>query len=155
MININIPRWVAASVSKHMQDSVAGLGLTFFVEGVDVESPEWFNTDSAVLRITGPMIWQRSAETKYKFEVMVMLTDLLESGSNGFENHDRLGVIANALSGDIPIFSYGGDATQVGCLTLNDRGREPLRIVHFGKIDPNSEVVQAAVLANFEMYLDS
>jgi hypothetical protein len=153
-VNALLPRWVTASVTEHIRSTVVDdLGLTFFVEGVDLESPEWFQTDSLVLRVTGPTVAQGSGQTIYRFEVMTMLTDLVSGGSNGFLNHDRLGTIANVLSGPIPVLNYGTGLVQVGCLDVDSRAKDFLRIVHFGKLDTHSEVVQGAVIVSYEICL--
>ena len=155
-MNVNIPRWVTASLAQHLKSTMTTLGLTYFVEGVDVESPDWFQTDSAVLRVTGPGYRPGAGRDRYKFEVMVMVTDLLSSGQNGFLNHDRLGSIANALCSPVPVYKYGGDESQVGCLDIDRDSRDDfLRVVHFGKLDPDTEVVQAAVIAKYEICLDA
>jgi hypothetical protein len=68
-----------------------------------------------------------------------------------------MGTIANALSGPIPVYRYGGgDETQVGCLDIDgDDAENFLRIVHFGKFEKDTEAYQAAVIAKFEIYLDA
>jgi len=156
-INPLIGRWVTASVSEHVRPTaVDTLGLSYFVEGVDVEQPAWFQQDSLVLRVTGPQVRPGSGVTRYKFEVMTMLTDLLHGGENGFLNHDRMGTIANALCSPIPVFAYGSGDAQVGCLDIDrEAANDFLRIVHFGKLDKDSEVVQAAVVVKYEICQDS
>lgn len=155
MINPKLPRYVTASVAQLLKAQVEALDLTFFVEGVDVEASEWFQTDSAVLRVVGPTYYPGSGIDRYKFEVMVMVTDLLSGGQNGFLNHDRIGTIANVLCSPIPVFAYTDGDAQVGCLDIDPDAREYLRIVPFGKLDPDTEVVQAAVIANYEICLDA
>lgn len=156
MINAKLPRYVAASVAQHLKATIEDtLGLTYFVEGVDVESPDWFQTDSAVLRVIGPRYYPGSGFDRYKFEVMVLITDLLSGGQNGFLNHDRMGTIANELCGPIPVYAYTDGDAQVGCLDIDSDASEFLRIVPFGKLDPNTEVVQAAVIASYEICLDA
>lgn len=156
MVNAKLPRYVSASVAQHLKSTIEDtLGLTFFVEGVDVESPDWFQKDSCVLRIIGPKYFPGSGFDRYKFEVMVMVTDLLSGGQNGFLNHDRLGTIANELCSPIPVYAYTDGDAQVGCLDIDNDAREYLRIVQFGKLDPNTEVSQGAVVAAFEICLDT
>lgn len=153
-IEVNMGRWAVASLAIHLKTLVeATLSMQFFVEGVDREERSWFQADSAVLRVSGPIPKQGIGTTRYKFEAMVMLTDLVDDTSNGFLNHDRLGEIANALCGPVPVLKYGGDSSQVGCLDIDKDAKEPLRIVHFGKLDKDNEVVQAAVIAKYEICL--
>jgi hypothetical protein len=156
-LNPLMGRWVNGSVAKLISDTNASesLGVTFFAEGIDDETPEWFHKDSLVLRITGPTPVFGSGIIRYRFEVMVMLTDLLQGGQDGFLNHDRLGTIANVLCSPIPVYAYGSGDAQVGCLDFDRNAPEPLRIVHFGKLDKDTEVVQAAVIARYEICQDS
>lgn len=152
----NIGRWATASVAEHLRTLIrTTLSMTYFVEGVDVESPEWFTTDSAVLRVTGPWYFPGSSRDRYAFEVMVLVTDLYNTTDNRFQLHDRLGSIANALSGPIPVYKYGGDDSQVGCLDIPEDPDEFLRIVHFGKFEKDTEAYQAAVIAKYEICLDT
>jgi len=153
----NIGKWVVASTAEHLRVLIRDtLNMTFFVEGVDVESPEWFSTDSAVLRITGPWYRPGSAVDRYKFEVMMMVTDLYNSSENRFQLHNRMGSIASALSGPIPVLAYGDGDEQVGCLDIDIDSRDDfLRIVHFGKFDKDTEGYQAAVISKYEICLDA
>lgn len=152
----NIGTWVVASVAEHLRPTIrTTLGLTYFVEGIDVESPSWFNTDSAVLRITGPHYMPGSVQDRYRFEVMLMVTDLYATSENRFRLHNRMGTIANALSSPIPVRKYGGgDESQVGCLDIDkNSANDFLRIVHFGKFEKDTEAYQAAVIGKYEICL--
>lgn len=161
MIEPLMGRWVTASIAVLLQSVVTqtellgGLGLQFFVEGVDREKPEWFQQDSAVLRVIGPKPSIGSGTITYRFEVMVMLTDLVNDTENGFKNHDRLGTIANRLCNPIPVFAYGDGDAQVGCLDIDSKAKDFIRIVQFGKIDKDNEVVQGAVIASYEICQDT
>ncbi len=152
-----IGRWVTQSLAVLMNPVVTTtLGMKFFVEGVDLEEKNLVQTDSAVLRVTGPTPIFGSGRTTYRFEAMVMVTDLVDDSENGFLNHDRLGTIANALCAPVPVTNYGEAVeTQVGCLDIDSRAKEFIRIVHFGKLDKDSEVVQGAVVARYEICQDS
>jgi len=149
-------RWVSASVAELLRPIVeTTLSLTFFVEGVDLEEKAWFQTDSVVCRVVGPTPKFGAGIIRYRFEVMVMLTDLVDDTENGFQNHDRLGTIANALCSPIPVNAWGDGDAQVGCLDIDPSAKDFLRIVPFGKLDTNSEVVQGAVVARYEICQDS
>lgn len=157
-MNPNISRWTTASLAELLRPIIATtLSMQFFVEGVDREQREWFQADSCVLRVVGPKWYPQVGQDIYRFEATVMLTDLPDDAANAFVNYDRLGTIATALSNPIPVFQYGngGDDSQVGCLDIDPTADEAVRIVQFGKLDPNSEVVQAAVIVRYEICLDS
>jgi len=154
MIEPRLARWVTSSVALHLKTLIeTTLSLQFFVEGVDREEKDWFRKDSVVLRVVGPTPVFGSGVTRYRFEVMTMLTDLVDDTANGFLNYDRLGTIGNALCGPIPVFKYGDGDAQVGCLDIDRNASEPLRIVQFGKMDKDTEVVQGAVIARYEICL--
>lgn len=147
-------RWAKASLAVHLKTLVeTTLSMQFFVEGVDREEKAWFQSDSVVMRVSGPFPVFGIGTTRYRFEVMVMLTDLVDDTSNGFLNDDRLGTISNALCGPVPVLKYGGDESQVGCLDIDKNAKEFLRTVHFGKIDKDNEVVQAAIIVKYEICL--
>lgn len=149
-----LARWVKASLAILVKSTADSLGLKFFVEGVDREKPEWFRQDSCVLRVVGPTPKFGSGRTRYKFEAMVMLTDLVDDAENGFLNDDRLGTLGNTLQAPVPVLKYGGDQSQVGCLDIDRDSDDFLRLVNFGKLDKDSEVVQGAVIVKYEICLD-
>lgn len=154
MIETKIGRWVKASLAIHLKTLIeTTLSMTFFVEGVDREEKDWFQTDSVVLRVKGPTPMLGSGVTRYRFEAMVMLTDLVDDTENGFINEDRLGEIANALCGPVPVLKYGDGEEQIGCLDIDGNAKEFIRTVQFGKIDKDNEVVQAAVIVAYEICL--
>lgn len=151
-----LARWVTASLATLLQPVVVDeLGMVFFVEAVEREKPEWFQKDSAVLRVVGPTPRFGSSVSTYKFEVMVMLTDLVTDSANGYEIMNRAGTIANVLSGPIPVYQYPDGATQAGCLDIDNQARDFLRVVPFGKLDKDTEVVQTAVIASYVICLDN
>ena len=154
MIETRLPRWVTASLAQHLKPLIeTDLSLQFFVEGVDREEKNWFRRDSVVLRVSGPTPYFGGGSTRYRFEAMVMLTDMVSDSANGFLNHDRLGIIANALSGSIPVLKYGDGNAQVGCLSGDTSTPEFIRVVQFGKMDKDTEVIQGAVMARYEITL--
>lgn len=150
-------KWVTASVAEHLRDLIRNtIGYTYFVEGVDVESPEWFNTDSAVLRVVGPWYRPGSGVDRYKFEVMLMVTDLYNTTENRWKLTSNMGTIANALSDPVPVFAYGDGDQQVGCLDIDsDSADDFLRIVPFGKFEKDTEGYQAAVVVKYEICYDA
>ena len=153
-IEIKIGRWVVASIALQLQPLIEDtLSMQFFVEGVDREEKAWFQADSVVLRVTGPFPVIGMGTTRYRFEAMVMLTDLVDDSSNAFANHDRLGEISNSLAGPIPVLKHGDGGALIGCLDIDRNAKEFLRTVHFGKLNKDTEVVQAAVTAKYEICL--
>jgi len=151
MIEPKIGTWVLSSLARLIQPVAVTLGLKFFVEGVDREHKDWFRKDSLVLRVTGPAPrFEAGGQVRYKFEVMVMMTDLEKDSENGFLTPNRMGTLLALLSNVIPV--YDG-VVQVGCLDFDRTAPEPIRVANFGKIDPHTEVVQSAIVAKYEITL--
>lgn len=155
-MNVNLPKWVTASVAVNLKAVVDTLtGVEFFVGGVDREEPDQFQKDSIVLRINGPWVRYGSGITRYKFEVMALITDIQTNSENGYQLMNWAGTIANTLSGPIPVYEYPDASAQVGCLDIDRDTDDFLRIVPFGKIEKDTEIHQAAVIARYEICLDS
>lgn len=155
-IETRLPRWVTASLAIPLRAKIVDdLGMSFYVEGVDRETSAFFQSDTAVLRVTGPKIIFGSAITRYRFEVMVLITDLVSDSHNRYQVINWAAEIANELSAPIPVFQYPDADTQAGCLDWDREANEPLRIVHFGEIDKDSETIQAAAIAYYEICLDT
>lgn len=151
-----LARWVNASLAILLKSTVVDeLGMQFFVEGIDSEQKAFFQQDSAVLRVIGPTYYPGSSSDIYRFEVMVMITDMPSDTHNGYLNHNRTSAIANVLNGPIPVYQYPDSDIQAGCLDIDSNANTFLRVVPFGKLDPNTEVIQAAVIAYYEICLDS
>ncbi len=155
-MNVTLAKNVLISLAELLRPVVTtDLSMQFFVEGVDREQSEYFQKDSVVLRVSGPTPKYGIGQTRYKFEAMVMITDHVDDAENGYLNIDRASTIGNVLSGPVPVFEYPAGTTQVGCLDFDQDATEPLRIVQFGKLDKDTEIVQAAVTVSYEICLDA
>ena len=158
-IETRLPRWVTSTLAVNLktfiEDPANGIDCVFFVEGVDREIRQYFEDDSVVLRVTGPTIRFGAGRIRYKFEVMTLITDLVSDSHNRYQPINYAAKIANELSAPIPVYQYPDVDTQAGCLDWDRDSDEPLRIVHFGELDKDSEVIQAAVIAKYEICLDA
>jgi hypothetical protein len=148
------PRWIAASVARHVDDRRRGLPL--FLEGMDhVEGqPEWIE-----VRVDGPYILEPS---KGWFEVAVEVNVLVctaKDAVNLYRHHDNVGTVAQAMNGPIGVFKLGtgadDDQTLLGCLTLvrSYDQREALRVSHFGQLAATTPLMRSSVEGHYAMRL--
>lgn len=146
-------KWVQASLALMLKPIVEGLQIEFYMEGLSKEIESAFTRDSGLLRITGPIYYDWPGEDLYKFELLVLITDLNENRDSGWDIHTRAGVIAQALSTVIPVYRYGDEdpATLVGCLERDRESREFVRVVNYGIIEKDIDVRQVGVLAKYEI----
>ena len=154
-IETRLPKWVTSTLAINLKAKTEELGLQFYVESVDREQSSFFQDDTSVLRVTGPTMVFGSGVIRYKFEVMVLITDLVSDSHNRYQPINWAAEIANELNAPIPVYQYPDGDTQAGCLEWDRNASEPLRIVQFGELDKDSEVIQAAVIARYEICLDS
>lgn len=141
-----------SSLSKYLQPTVAAMdSVTFFVDGVDLETKAAFETDSAVLKINGPWFEPYQGKNYHRVEVMVMMTALSGINTNRYKLFTDTGVIANELSKPIAINRHSGDGSLIGCLDVDRRSRDFVRVVNFGQIDKDSSFRQMAVVARYEL----
>mgnify|MGYP006879612758 CR=1 FL=1 len=142
-----------ATLEAMLKDTVETLGIEYYVEGISKETETAFTKDSALLRVTGPLYYSGSSQDIYKFEVLVLITDLQQTNGSGYDIHTRAGVIAQTLSNVIPVYRHGDEdpATLVGCLQKDRDSREFVRVVNYGIIEKDIEVKQMGVLAKYEI----
>lgn len=154
-MNVNVARWVTASLAVAVKAEVDSMtGVQFALGGVTQERSSLFRNDSVVLRVTGPIVKYGSSVTRYKFEAMALITELLTSSDNGYQLLNRAGSIANVLSGPVAVLNHP-DTTQVGCLDADRDADQFLRVLPLGKLNKDQEIHQAAVIARYEICLDS
>lgn len=152
----NLARWVTSALSKTLQPIVVDdLEITFWTEGIDFEERTLFQTDNAVLRVTGPKYVAGSGEDWNQFEVLVLLTDLFSTTKDAYAQMRQGGIIANTLSQPIPVYRTGtgpdDDQSLVGCLTVDRTSRDFVRQVNYGILDKDTRVKQAGVIARYEI----
>lgn len=154
-INKNWPRWVFASVSKHIDDRKDG--LTLFIEGQHRDTEGL--VDFLELRVDGPNFTEVSRGCFHFFVEVNILVQSAMDDSNFHRIHTDVGIAAAALTSSIPVFKYGtgvdDDQSLLGCLRLiqDKRGREKVQVSHFGQIDPVTKLMQATVEGHYEMLL--
>jgi hypothetical protein len=155
-IETRLPKWVIASLAILLRAKIVDdLEWTFYVEGIDRETSQFFQDDSVVLRVVGPTIVFGGGQNRYKFEVMCLITDLVSDSHNRYQLTNVAAEIANELNAPVPVFQHPDSGTQAGCLDWDRDADKPLRIVPFGELDKDSEVTQSAIIAYYEICLDA
>lgn len=152
--NLNWPRWVFASVSKHFYDRRQG--LIMFIEGQHRNTRN--DKDFIELRMDGPQYTEISKDYwRIYGEVNILVTSAMDN-VNYHRIHENVGIVATAFT-MIPLFKYGAgaqdDQTQWACWNLlQDTGkRQRVDIFHFGQVDVKSEVIQASVEGHYETFV--
>jgi len=155
MYNENWPRWISSSIAKHFDGYRQGVRL--FVEGQDRDTEK--ETEFFELRTNGPFITEVS-RGNYRCDVTVNTLVQATGESDIYKIQRYAGKILLAYI-TIPIYRYGegaeDDETLLGCLKLvrNYPRDEQIKINYFGKIQPQTNLYQASVDADYYMDLDA
>jgi len=160
MMDENLPRWVFASVTTHFDTQLSGQG-SVFVEGQPrkgfegSEFKDYFEVrmDGPYFRQLSPLMWI----SKIEVNILVHSTQDYE---DFHRIHQSVGYVANAFT-PVQVYKYGAgdddDDSLIGCFTLiqipTASTRGWLAISHFGRIDPDNNIVQASVEGHYEAYL--
>jgi hypothetical protein len=159
-MNVHLPRWIRASLTKYFADVVATIsGVKYFVEGVNEEEAEDFQGDSVLFRMVGPYIHQGSSTDWYDVEIQILCTDIIQTTKdNAYDIDVTVGVLADAMLSVMPIYKYGNgpsdDRTElIGCLEADDSVRQPVRIVPYGISEKDTRVKQVSINGKFKLCL--
>lgn len=153
--NANWPRWIFASISKHIDNQKGSLPL--YIEGQERNTK--IDTSLLELRVDGPYFTELS-KGSYLVEVDVsILVQVLKDAKDAHLMQKTVGTVATMLT-DIQVFMYGSGiqdspTTSLGCLQLLQDGRDRTAIHHYGQMDPSVRLMQASVDAKYKMYLDN
>lgn len=162
--NPNWPRWVFASIAKHLKAAATTATYPVMVEGLDDRSEQFLTQKLRTeIRINGPFFQQRPGEWFMWVDANVLITANMD-GPHPYELTRAAGVFLEAITTPIQVWNYGnlaGDfvqddpSTQVflGCLQVRG-GKESVGVFHFGQIDKTDRVRQALVDASLEMTLE-
>jgi hypothetical protein len=115
------PRWIEASIVKHLVEGLTAAGITVKPNLEACEAPSDKYIDFV---LDGPVFIQRGPD---EFDVSISVTILIEYKvtTNIYESADAVGTCISLLQ-SIPVFNYGQTVTtQLGCLipdpTINAR----------------------------------
>jgi hypothetical protein len=151
--NPNLQRYVIASLSRILEPVLDTQAYEFWVESIDFDESEILKKDNAVLRIVGPDWAPGSGVDVYRFEVVVLFTDLLSHGGNAYSLITAANKVAETLANPIPVQEWGNGELLLGCLDLDHQADEPIRLVSYGVIDKDTRVKQQSVIAKYEIRL--
>jgi hypothetical protein len=154
-MNTNWPRWIYASVANHFDTSLTDYAV--YVEGQHRDA-----SSAPVLlevRMDGPRF---NETTKGIWEVYCELNILVQvtlDTVDAYKIHRVVGDVV-ALITDIELYKYGAgtldNQTKFGCLQLlqDSKKRHVIEVNHFGRIEPNTELMQATVEAHYTTILE-
>lgn len=156
-MDANLARWLQASLGKYFKNVSDGISLPFFVEAVDEDTIDLFQKDHAIMRMTGPLIYQGVKNERWAtLEVQILLTDIRQSSENAYKILEWAGIYQEALLAPIPIYKYGtgpqDDGTLIGCLQPDPSVPNHVRVVNFGQMDKELRINQVSVIAKFLLY---
>lgn len=158
-MDVNLSRWILASVATYFKVVADSLNLTYFVEGIDERESDTMRAEHVELRVNGPNIREVSKDYwRAHVDINILLIDYMDmSTENAYDLNQWGGEFLAAMMKPIPIYRLGtgvnDDDTLVGCLTQRKGISEPARLIHFGQISKTDRIRQAAVDGKFEMYV--
>ncbi len=162
-MNVNLPRWMFASVTKHFSDLAGTMPeLQYYVEGIDEPEIGDFQNDSMLFKMDGPVAHQGSGGANsvewYNVEIMVLLTDIIElTNDNAYDIYRWAGIIQGSMLNDsIQIFRFGtgveDDGSLIGCLEPDTSVRNNIRVVSYGQIDKDLRIKQVSINGRFVLW---
>lgn len=156
-MDVNLPRWLMASVRNHFYDRRGGVYLHFEGTGSRNTKDDAGNEiiQWAELRVDGP--YQQIytlRDTAYILEVNL----LIMAGVNDVETNaiDRLmGLFGAAFTNCISVFKYGDgpddDQSQIGHLKLIPSKTGEVQFTRFGQVGPDTRFLQASIEGHYKM----
>ena len=154
--NVNWDRWCRTSIIKHFD---AGKGDTvLFVEGFARPSDLDTQPDHLELRIDGPYTRENANDQwRVYFEVNVLIF-VNERPEAAYRPHELTARVTGLFTQNILVRRYGtgpdDDQGLLGCLTLVPRLNERIQTSYFGKIRPDTGIIQATVEGHYHIFLD-
>jgi len=156
-MNANWPRWIFASISKHLK-ALEPSDFKLYIEGQTRNTRDLQNFFE--FRMDGPK-YQPMSKGHYEAYIEVnLLVQSVMDDKDYHKIHRYVGLCATYLDGadPIPIYKLGNgiddDQSFIDCLNLTaGDGGERLVIAHFGIVDPKVRLEQASVEAHYRIDL--
>lgn len=151
----NWERWCKASILKHFD---AGKGDTsVFVEGFTLDTNEL--SDYLEVRVDGPYTREQVKEQwRLYFEVNILVVVKINPSADAYRINRLTGRATGLFIDGICVYKYGNgpddDGSLIGHLSLVPRANERIQVSHFGKIRPDTEILQASVEGHYHIYFD-
>lgn len=150
-------RWIFSSCAHHF-NSIADRPH-MHIEGFPRETEdksEWIE-----FRLDGP-VYDRTTNGEWKIDVEINIAICVILGSNAYRIHEIAGVIVRAFKYTIPVNRRGdplenplNDDSLLGCLRLKPGDRENVVKSFFGKVRPDTNMMQATVEGHYRMFLST
>lgn len=150
-------QWIYASIANHFD--AYRQGVYMYVEGFPRETDdksEWFEC-----RIDGPF-YDGTTNGQWIVDVEINIAICVVMNNNAYRPHQLAGIMANAFTFSIPVNRRGDasenpvhDGTLLGCLHLKPGDRERIDKSFFGKVRPDTELMQASLEGHYRMYLSA
>ena len=147
----NWPRWITASINKHIYDNRQS--LTMFAEG---ETPRKTSASGEFIevRVNGPHLTEIS---KGFWRADVVINVLIQSAMSTdlYKIHKDIGKVAAAMTSKIAVYKKNDGAALLGCMNrISVRGSE-LIIKQHGQLAPEILLQLASVEAQYSLKQDS
>lgn len=151
-------RWIYASVAKHFGDKMAAASIHFHVEGANRDTEdkrEWFE-----IRCDGPFIDEESDHHFRLGTEINILVNVIE-GDDAYRIHTLNGMVQEWFEYGIEVFKLGdpvvdpeNDGSLLGCLTQDVEKDDAIKTSLFGKVRPDTNLIQASVEGHYRMFLN-
>lgn len=142
-----MPKWIIASLAKRFKVLTDSLGIPLYVETIDNPTEEDYQNTNLSLRVDGPTPVEGSNWTTYRVSVQGLVTAV--GNRNAGVLHDYAGEVAEVMRSVIPVYQIPESvATQVGCLDIDPRSVESVRLVNLGRVSSSSNVQQISVISD-------
>jgi hypothetical protein len=153
--NVDWERWCKSSILQHFDN---GKGDTeIYVEGF----PRATDTlaDYLELRVDGPYTRENANDQwRLYFEVNLLVVVKINPEADAFRINRLTGRVSGLFTTIIEVKKYGNgvgdDGSLIGCLSLVPRNGERIQTSHFGKIRPDTDILQASVEGHYHIYFD-
>lgn len=142
-----VPKWIIASLAVAFKALADDLGIPLYVEGIDSPTEEDYQNTNLSLRFDGPAPIEGSNWTTYRVTVQGLVTAV--GDNSAYTLPDYAGRVAEVMRGVIPVYQYPEDpAAHIGCLDIDPRTVESVRLVNLGRVSASSNVRQISVVSS-------
>jgi hypothetical protein len=154
--NENWERWVNVSVNKHFAENKGDTEC--FIEGFTRNTQQL--EDYIEIRIDGPDVRETSrGKWKLYFEINILV--VVKTTHKDVYRIKRLtGRLVPLFLDCIEVRRWGNgpedDQTLLGCLKLivPEQPKEKVQVAYFGKIRPDTDILQSTVEGHYVLYID-
>jgi len=149
----NWDRWCKISFLKHFEDGKGDTSV--YAEGFTRDTDH--TMDYLELRVDGPDT-QELSKGKWRLYFEVNVLCVAKMTEDAYRINRLTGRVSKLFTDCIHVRKHGIDAvddeTVIGCLRLVPLLRERVRTTHFGRIRPDTEIIQASVEGHYEIFFD-